>query len=70
MKYHRPPNVYFSKFSGRESNDIFKPALVDDSSIEYDNIFPAILSKNKKISVNVSLERMTERRPEYGVKSP
>jgi len=38
----------------------------DDSNIEYNNIFPQILSKNRKITVNVSLEKMPERRAAFG----
>jgi hypothetical protein len=43
--------------------------ITDDSNIEYKNIFPQILSKNKKISVNISLDRMPQRRTEVTVKS-
>ncbi len=38
----------------------------DDSNIEYNNIFPQILSKNRKIAVNVSLDKMPERRAAFG----
>lgn len=51
------PNVYFSKFSHRRG-DLFMANMNDDSNIDYDNIFPEILSKNKKLAVNVNLERM------------
>ena len=34
----------------------------DDSGIQYNNIFPKILSKNKKIAINVSLERQVDRK--------
>ena len=35
--------------------------LNDDSNIEYKNIFPQILSRNKKISVNINIDRMADR---------
>jgi len=31
--------------------------LADDSNIEYKNIFPEILAKNKKQTINISLEK-------------
>jgi hypothetical protein len=61
------PNVYFSKFTSRKDE---APVLTDDSNIEYRNIFPSILSKNKKIAINVSLERMPERHNDWGAQSP
>ncbi len=54
-----------NKYSSRR-NDLLTVVLNDDSHIEYDNIFPKILSKNKKITVNVSLDKMPERRGGIG----
>lgn len=59
------PNIYISKYSSRK--DDYLPILNDDSNIEYKNIFPSILSKNKKIAINVSLERMPQRNIEWGL---
>jgi len=55
------PNIYLNKYSSRR-NDLMTVILNDDSNIEYNNIFPKILSKNTKIAVNVSLDKMPERK--------
>lgn len=54
------PNIFINKFSSRK-NDLLTVNLTDDSNIEYKNIFPSILSKNRKIAVNVSLQRQADR---------
>jgi hypothetical protein len=58
------PNVLFSKYTSRKT-DLLTVNLTDDSNIEYNNIFPSILSKNKKIAVNVSLERQADRNTSF-----
>ncbi len=62
------PNINFSKQPGRRDN-VLHVSLQDDSNIEYKNIFPEILSKNKRIAINVSLEKMPERNVDMGLQS-
>ena len=59
------PNIYLNKYSSRRG-DLLTMVMNDDSNIEYNNIFPQILSKNRKIAVNFSLEKMPERRAAFG----
>jgi len=55
------PNFYMSKVTSRRDEALLA-IINDDSNIEYNNIFPKILSKNRKIAVNVSLERQMDRK--------
>ena len=50
-----------SKITSRKDNAM-KVILNDDSNIEYNNIFPKILSNNKKIAINVNIERYLDRK--------
>jgi hypothetical protein len=50
-----------SKLTSRKDNAL-QVILNDDSHIEYNNIFPKILSKNRKIAINFSLDRMVDRK--------
>lgn len=50
-----------SKITSRKDNAL-QVIFNDDSHIEYNNIFPKILSKNRKIAINVSLDRMVDRK--------
>ncbi|CDW77148.1 UNKNOWN [Stylonychia lemnae] len=58
------PNVYISKFSNRK-NEALKVNIADDSNIEYKNIFPEILARNKKQAINISLDKQTDRSKIY-----
>ncbi len=60
LKSHMP-NFQMSKMTSRKDNAL-QAILNDDSHIEYNNIFPKILSKNKKIAINISLDRMLDRK--------
>lgn len=55
------PNFQMSKLTSRKDN-AFQVILNDDSHIEYNNIFPKILSKNRKITIDFSLDRMVDRK--------
>jgi hypothetical protein len=50
-----------AKMSSRRENNM-QVILNDDSHINYNNIFPKILSKNRKIAINISLDRMLDRK--------
>jgi len=58
------PNVFFDRQTGRRGAMLALNAS-DDSNINYENIFPQILSKNIKHSSNVSLEKMVVRKTEF-----
>lgn len=63
------PNVLFSKFASRKANQ-FSGHLNYNPNIEYRNIFPQILSSNRKIAINVSLDRMPDRNFELTANKP
>lgn len=54
------PNVFFDK-QARRKNDYMKLPMNDGANIEYEKIFPQILSSNRKAANYVRLDKMTER---------
>eukprot|EP00347_Sterkiella_histriomuscorum_P003993 403362160 len=54
------PAVYLEKQSKRKM-ECMKANITDDSNIEYNNIFPRILSHNRKLSTNINIKKMTNR---------